>query len=64
MHGQCVTLVNSSSDVATGVTLVRDLSQCDQFYSRELTNSPLALLQRLVGTQKQFVLFFTLSLIS
>uniref|UniRef100_A0A3B4FGW7 Apolipoprotein Ba n=1 Tax=Pundamilia nyererei TaxID=303518 RepID=A0A3B4FGW7_9CICH len=47
VHGQCVTLVNSSSDVATGVTLVRDLSQCDQFYSRELTNSPLALLQRL-----------------
>uniref|UniRef100_A0A3Q4GQ24 Vitellogenin domain-containing protein n=1 Tax=Neolamprologus brichardi TaxID=32507 RepID=A0A3Q4GQ24_NEOBR len=43
VHGQCVTLVNSSSDVATGVTLVRDLSQCDQFYSRELTNSPLAL---------------------
>ncbi|XP_040916458.1 apolipoprotein B-100 [Toxotes jaculatrix] len=49
VHGQCLTtnLVNSGKDIATDVTLSRDLSQCDQFYSRELANSPLALLQKL-----------------
>lgn len=41
-------LVNARKDIATDVTLFRDLSQCDQFYSRELANSPLALLQKLV----------------
>lgn len=50
MHGQCLTdyLVNARKDIATDVTLSRDLSRCDQFYSRELANSPLALLQKLV----------------
>ncbi|XP_041827365.1 apolipoprotein B-100 [Melanotaenia boesemani] len=49
VHGRCSTtyVVNSQQDVATDVTLSRDLSQCDQFYGRELTNSPLALLQKL-----------------
>ncbi|XP_070776697.1 apolipoprotein B-100 [Enoplosus armatus] len=49
VHGQCLTdyLVNARRDIATDVTLSRDLSQCDQFYSRELANSPLALLQKL-----------------
>ncbi|XP_070698840.1 apolipoprotein B-100 [Pempheris klunzingeri] len=49
VHGQCLTdyLVNARKDIATHVTLSRDLSQCDQFYSRELANSPLALLQKL-----------------
>ncbi|XP_074517715.1 apolipoprotein B-100 isoform X1 [Sebastes fasciatus] len=49
VHGQCLTdyLVNVMKDIATDVTLSRDLSQCDQFYSRELVNSPLALLQKL-----------------
>ncbi|XP_063764989.1 apolipoprotein B-100 isoform X2 [Eleginops maclovinus] len=49
VHGQCLTdyLVNAGRDFATDVTLSRDLSQCDQFYSRELINSPLALLQKL-----------------
>ncbi|XP_044022340.1 apolipoprotein B-100 isoform X2 [Siniperca chuatsi] len=49
VHGQCLTdyLVNARKDIATDVTLSRDLSQCDQFYSRELANSPLALLQKL-----------------
>uniref|UniRef100_A0A3Q1IGH9 Vitellogenin domain-containing protein n=1 Tax=Anabas testudineus TaxID=64144 RepID=A0A3Q1IGH9_ANATE len=49
VHGQCLTdyLVNARKDIATDVTLSRDLSRCDQFYSRELANSPLALLQKL-----------------
>ncbi|XP_068451587.1 apolipoprotein B-100 [Clinocottus analis] len=49
VHGQCLTdySVNARRDVATDVTLSRDLSQCDQFYRRELVNSPLALLQKL-----------------
>lgn len=50
MHGQCSTnyLVHDRKDAATQVKLSRDLSQCDQFYSKELVNSPLALLQRMV----------------
>uniref|UniRef100_A0A667YKX4 Apolipoprotein B n=1 Tax=Myripristis murdjan TaxID=586833 RepID=A0A667YKX4_9TELE len=49
VHGECFTdyRVNARKDIVTDVSLSRDLSQCDQFYSRELTNSPLALLQRL-----------------
>ncbi|KAM6917508.1 apolipoprotein B-100 isoform 3-T3 [Lycodopsis pacificus] len=49
VHGQCFTdyLGNARGDVATQVTLSRDLSQCDQFHSRERVNSPLALLQKL-----------------
>ncbi|XP_075304075.1 apolipoprotein B-100 [Odontesthes bonariensis] len=49
VHGQCSTqyVVNARQDIPTDVTLSRDLSQCDQFHGRELTNSPLALLQKL-----------------
>ncbi|KAG7510147.1 apolipoprotein B-100 [Solea senegalensis] len=49
VHGLCLTdnLVNARGDIPTDVTLYRDLSQCDQFHSRELANSPLALLQKL-----------------
>ncbi|XP_037341646.2 apolipoprotein B-100 [Pungitius pungitius] len=49
VHGQCLTnyLVHDRKDSATHVKLSRDLSQCDQFYSKELVNSPLALLQRM-----------------
>ncbi|KAM9777528.1 apolipoprotein B-100 [Neosynchiropus ocellatus] len=49
VHGQCVTKyeVNARKDIAVDVTLVRQLSQCDQFYSREAAGSPLALLQKL-----------------
>ncbi|KAF6724379.1 Apolipoprotein B-100, partial [Oryzias melastigma] len=49
VHGQCVTQyeVNSQQDVPTDVTFSRDLSQCDHFYSRSLTNSPMALLPNL-----------------
>uniref|UniRef100_A0A3P8S942 Vitellogenin domain-containing protein n=1 Tax=Amphiprion percula TaxID=161767 RepID=A0A3P8S942_AMPPE len=52
VHGHCLTdyVENARKDIATEVTLSRDLSQCDQFYSRDLSNSPLALLQKLVGT--------------
>uniref|UniRef100_A0A3B4VLD7 Apolipoprotein B n=1 Tax=Seriola dumerili TaxID=41447 RepID=A0A3B4VLD7_SERDU len=48
VHGQCLTdhLVNGKN-IATDVTVSRDLSQCDQFYRRESANSPLALLQTL-----------------
>nr|XP_033498817.1 apolipoprotein B-100-like [Epinephelus lanceolatus] len=50
VYGQCLTdyIVNDGKDIATDVTLSRYLSQCDRFYSRELVNSPLALLQKLV----------------
>ncbi|XP_051941596.1 apolipoprotein B-100 isoform X2 [Hippocampus zosterae] len=49
LHGQCLTewLVNTKKDFAVDVTLLRDLSQCDHFYGRELINSPLAFLQKL-----------------
>ncbi|XP_078030967.1 apolipoprotein B-100 isoform X4 [Epinephelus lanceolatus] len=49
VYGQCLTdyIVNDGKDIATDVTLSRYLSQCDRFYSRELVNSPLALLQKL-----------------
>ncbi|XP_061600428.1 apolipoprotein B-100 [Cololabis saira] len=49
VHGHCMTeyLVNIRQDIATDVTLSRDLSQCDHSYGRDLTSSPLALLQKL-----------------
>ncbi|XP_028298322.1 apolipoprotein B-100 [Gouania willdenowi] len=49
VHGKCLTkhLVKARMDTPTEVTLTRDLSRCDQFYGRELTNSPLALMQKL-----------------
>lgn len=51
IHGLCLTsyMANARMDAATYVVVSRDLSQCDQFYRRELASSPLALLQRLVG---------------
>ncbi|KAM4724117.1 apolipoprotein B-100 [Anableps anableps] len=49
VHGRCLTAitVNPRQDVATDLSLSRDLSQCDQFYGRTLTSSPVALLQQL-----------------
>ncbi|KAF7201026.1 apolipoprotein B-100 isoform X2 [Nothobranchius furzeri] len=49
VHGRCLTeyVVNSRQEIPTDVNLSRDLSQCDQFYSRRQTSSPLALLQHL-----------------
>ncbi|XP_068195408.1 LOW QUALITY PROTEIN: apolipoprotein B-100 [Antennarius striatus] len=47
--GQCETWSMEVVNKYTGadVRLLRDLSQCDQFYSRELPNSPIALMQKL-----------------
>lgn len=51
IHGLCSTsyIANARMDVATYMTMSRDLWQCDRFYSRQLASSPLALLQGLVG---------------
>ncbi|XP_051794814.1 apolipoprotein B-100 isoform X2 [Acanthochromis polyacanthus] len=57
VHGQCLTdyVENARRDIATDVTLSRDLSQCDQFYSRKLSNSPLALLQKLHSPMSKLI---------
>uniref|UniRef100_A0A3B5BD93 Apolipoprotein B-100-like n=1 Tax=Stegastes partitus TaxID=144197 RepID=A0A3B5BD93_9TELE len=57
VHGQCLTdyVEAARKDIATEVTLSRDLSQCDQFYSRELANSPLALLQKLHSPMSKLI---------
>ncbi|XP_032403180.1 LOW QUALITY PROTEIN: apolipoprotein B-100 [Xiphophorus hellerii] len=49
VHGRCLTTVtvHSRQDVATDASVSRDLSQCDQFYGRTVTSSPVALLQQL-----------------
>nr|XP_057933173.1 apolipoprotein B-100 isoform X2 [Doryrhamphus excisus] len=49
VHGRCFTnlRVNTKKNTVVEVALSRDLSQCDRFYSRELTHSPLAMLQKL-----------------
>uniref|UniRef100_A0A672YEF9 Apolipoprotein Ba n=1 Tax=Sphaeramia orbicularis TaxID=375764 RepID=A0A672YEF9_9TELE len=50
VHGACpteYTVDTTLMDVDVDVTLTRDLSKCDQFYSREQANSPLAILQKL-----------------
>ncbi|XP_072314359.1 apolipoprotein B-100 [Eucyclogobius newberryi] len=44
VHGQCRTQHTAN---AAEVTVTRDLSQCDQFYGKKLTDSPLALLRNL-----------------
>ncbi|XP_047467540.1 apolipoprotein B-100 [Mugil cephalus] len=56
VHGQCPTsyrLRELPTDMT--VSLSRDLSECDQFYSRELTNSPLALLQKLHSPMSKLI---------
>uniref|UniRef100_A0A3Q1CD90 Vitellogenin domain-containing protein n=1 Tax=Amphiprion ocellaris TaxID=80972 RepID=A0A3Q1CD90_AMPOC len=57
VHGHCLTdyVENARKDIATEVTLSRDLSQCDQFYSRDLSNSPLALLQKLHSPMSKLI---------
>ncbi|CAL8271230.1 unnamed protein product [Merluccius merluccius] len=47
VHGVCATeyTINARKDIATDVSLSRDLSECDQFYSRSQDHSPLALIQ-------------------
>ncbi|XP_069573252.1 apolipoprotein B-100-like [Brachyistius frenatus] len=46
VHGVCSTdyTVNSREDVATDVTVNRDLSRCDWFFARRQNTSPLALI--------------------
>ncbi|XP_034531344.1 apolipoprotein B-100 [Notolabrus celidotus] len=49
VHGQCLSNynVNERRDIATDVSVSRNLPDCDQFTSRESASSPLALLQKL-----------------
>ncbi|XP_029966918.1 apolipoprotein B-100-like [Salarias fasciatus] len=46
VHGVCATdfTVNSREDIATEVTVDRDLSRCDWFFARRQDTSPLALI--------------------
>lgn len=50
IHGYCPTelTVNSREDIATDVTVVRDLGACSHFYHRSLNTSPLSFLPNLV----------------
>lgn len=50
IHGKCRTYstVNSREDIATDITLDRDLSRCDQFVPMRDHTSPLALVSRMV----------------
>ncbi|XP_060946991.1 apolipoprotein B-100-like [Limanda limanda] len=49
VHGVCSTdfTINSREDIATDVTVTRDLSQCDEFIARRQDTSPLALISGL-----------------
>ncbi|XP_053300638.1 apolipoprotein B-100 [Pleuronectes platessa] len=49
VHGVCSTdfTVNAREDIATDVTITRDLSQCDEFIARRQDTSPLALISGL-----------------
>ncbi|KAJ3613847.1 hypothetical protein NHX12_020092 [Muraenolepis orangiensis] len=49
VHGVCATeyRINTQKDIATDVSVSRDLSACDQFYGRLQDHSPLALIQKL-----------------
>uniref|UniRef100_A0A3Q3G180 Vitellogenin domain-containing protein n=1 Tax=Labrus bergylta TaxID=56723 RepID=A0A3Q3G180_9LABR len=46
VHGVCPTdfTVNTREDIATDVTVTRDLSKCDMFFARRQHTSPLALI--------------------
>ncbi|XP_068199369.1 apolipoprotein B-100-like [Antennarius striatus] len=46
VHGICPTdiTINTRKDIATDVTVNRDLSECDSFFAHEQTTSPLALI--------------------
>lgn len=50
VHGICSNdfSVNAKQDIATDVTLIRDLSKCDQFIPRWQVTSPLALISGMV----------------
>lgn len=53
MHGLCPTdfTVNTREDIATDVTVSRDLSRCDSFFARRQHVSPLALITGMVRNQ-------------
>lgn len=50
VHGVCSTdfIVNARQDIATDVTISRDLSKCDWFFARRQDTSPLALISGMV----------------
>lgn len=50
VHGVCPTdfTVNTREDIATDVTVSRDLSKCDSFFARRQDTSPLALITGMV----------------
>lgn len=50
VHGVCPTdfTVNAREDIATDVTVNRDLSKCDSFFARRQDTSPLALITGMV----------------
>lgn len=52
VHGVCPTdfTVNAREDIATDVTVSRDLSKCDSFFARRQDTSPLALITGMVIT--------------
>lgn len=51
VHGVCPTdfSVNAREDIATDVTVSRDLSKCDSFTARKQTTSPMAIITGMVG---------------
>lgn len=54
IHGICKTSykVNAEEEIATDITLERDLSRCDTFVPLRDHTSPLALISGLVGENK------------
>ena len=50
VHGMCKTIysVNAREDIATDITLTRDLSRCDNFIPQRDHTSPLALISGMV----------------
>lgn len=50
LHGVCGTnfAVNSKEDIATDVTITRDLSKCDSFIAQRDHTSPLAIISGMV----------------
>ncbi|KAL0965050.1 hypothetical protein UPYG_G00276120 [Umbra pygmaea] len=57
LHGVCVTdfAVNSREDIATDVTLTRDLSECDSFIAQRDHTSPLAIISGMQKTLSKLI---------
>lgn len=66
IHGKCETsfTVNAREDIATDISLKRDLSRCDKFVPMSDHTSPLALISGMVrypivcGSNMNFLTFF------